>query len=843
LIFKTLMYPLNRRKLNKASEAGKLYQVFVEKDAEFKPSQYNNFFDSMYTIYNPRHSHKWISMEFHGSSSGIRLYSWLSGGIAKDFIQSNINSIHPAAEVVDVKSDYAAYGRLYGKEAACATLELEGHYLFNLAQSDGERVGADLMASLCASMDNLDDDEEVSVQFLLRPVNYKMIKIAESHFELYKRFGKRPSRLHYPWAQYNPYLEVPKALFGAVRHATMGSAGAREQHQNVNSIQKKMEAGVYFDLMVRVVCSHKKPIKAHNRLTTVLSAFAPATDKNRLRPYTDYKNRYLRLKGMTIFRSESREKFLKDFEARKIHTYPVENYLTPAELATLLHYPSKDIKGVIRLRAKKLPVPEGVFTYNSIEEAWKDKAIVFGRSNFRGRLKFLAFKDIKMLLQHLYCIGGTGSGKSYWLSLIALQVQKCAGVTFFDVKGDVVDDFMRHLPKSEWKRIVYIDLQDDMRFLPFNILRCRVKDVYDLATMIVDVFVKVFSDGSIKEHSQNVLRQALIAVISSDKEGSILEVYRMFTDEAYLDDILRKMDTKTEFPDVLAYWKGYKKLKASARRSECSAILNKLMLITQNKRPRYTLCQKNNVIDWRTLMDEKAIVLVNFSMGQNKDQILEFFGTMFTTFISDATFSRDDTHRDDRVPHFFIVDEFEMFIHQDRDMRKFLEMARSYGLGLGLAHQNVAQITQPALLGTIRDNTFSQVSLLIGDKSAPSVSDMFPGVVSEDLTTMEEHTGFGRFKKLSPAAFTFDCPNMTEIFPSVSWEEVAAWKESYKKKHYKHLAEVKDNIDQRYALVESNQIQDDDSPRVQKGNASGRLKRKGGSDGRSEKTVAFPENK
>lgn len=822
MLFKAAMYPLNRKRLDKASEAGKLYQVFIEKDAEFKPSQYNNFFDSMYTIYSAKDKTRWMSMEFHGNNTGIRLYSWLSGGITQDFFQSNINSVHPAAEVFEIKEgkDYAALGRLYGKDVQCATLELDGHYLFNLTQSDGERAGADMMASLCASMQNLDDSEEVGVQFLLRPVDFRTLNIADTHFELYKRYGKRPSRLHYPLAKYNPYLEVPKALAGAVKHAFMGSAGAKEQHHSMGSIQKKLEAGIYFDLLIRIVCSHGTLGKAHGRLATVLSAFAPATDKNRLRAYANYHDRTT----LKIFKSTDRTKFLKHYESRRVHTYPIENYVTPAELATMLHYPSKDIPAVIRLRAKKLPVPEGIIKYNSVAEAWKDGAIVFGRSNFRGREKYLAFKDIKMLMQHLYCIGGTGSGKSYWLSFLALQVARHAGLTFFDVKGDVADDFLRHLPKSEWHRVVYIDLHDSEWFIPFNVLRQPSMTVYNLATMIVGVFVKVFSAGSIKEHSQNVLREALIAVISTDKEGSLLEIYRMFTDEAYLDLTISRMQASTDYPDVLTYWKQFKHMKPASRKSESSAILNKLKTITQNERPRYTLSQRENFLHWRKLMDSKAIIIVNFAMGQNEDEILNFFGTLFTSFISKATFSRDDVQRDQRVPHIGIWDEFERFIQQDGDMKKFLEMARSYGLGVALAHQSVEQIPTD-LLGMIEDNTFSQIALPIGTKSAPKIRTMFPNVTEDDLTSMEEYTGFGRFKKLSPAPFTFDSLDMTKFFEAVSWEEVNEWKRMYKKKHYKHLLEVKEDIDERYALVETNQISDEERPITTKGNASGRLRR------------------
>lgn len=825
-IIKTLAYPVNRKRLNVASKNGKLFQIFIEKDAKFKPSQYNNFFDSFYTIYNPREPHKWTSFEFHGSNRGIALYSWLSAGISKEFLQSNINSIHPSAETVEIK-DYFNFGRLYGKSVRCATLELDSHFMFNLLQSDGERIGADMMASMCASMGNLDDDEEVAVQFLLRPVNFRATGIASSHYELYKRYGRRPSRLHYPYAKYNPYLEVPKAFVGALKHAMVGSAGSQDIHSDIKSLQAKLESGTYFDLSVRIITSHPNPIQADARMDTVLSSFAPATDKNRLRPYSNYFDK----KILKVFKVTDRTKFLKAFEARRIHTYPVENYVTPAELATMLHLPSEDIPDIIRLRSKKLPVPEGIIQYNSIEEAWDDKAIVFGTSNYRGRLKYLAFRDIKMLMQHLYCIGGTGSGKSYFLSFIALQVIRHAGLTFFDVKGDVIDDLMRHIPKSEWHRVVYIDLHDKEYFIPFNILRQPGMSVYNLATLIVDTFIKVFSEGSIKEHSQNVLRQALIAVISTDPEGSLLEVYRMFTDENYLDLTIARMEEHTDYPDVLDYWKNnFKAMKPSARKSECGAIANKLASITQQERPRYTLCQKGNALNWRKLMDDKTIILVNLSMGQNEDEILNFFGTLFTNFISKATFSRDDTKRDARVPHFFILDEFERFVHAEGDMNKFLEMARSYGLGLGLAHQSVEQIPKK-LLGMIKDNTFTQVSLLVGDASAPDISKMFPDVSPYDLTSMEEYKGFGRFKKLAPSPFTFDALDMTLWFDGVSWEDVEVWKKHYKQVHYKHKLSVKDDIDARYRLVEANKVTEGDSPSVKRGKASGRLKRKGNADG------------
>jgi hypothetical protein len=342
--------------------------------------------------------------------------------------------------------------------------------------------------------------------------------------------------------------------------------------------------------------------------------------------------------------------------------------------------------------------------------------------------------------------------------------------------------------------------------------------------MIVSVFLKLSSEGSIKEHSQSILRRALIAVISTNEKGSILEVYRMFTDEAYLDLTLGKMQCETEFPDVLSYWQSYKAMKPKARQMEAKAILNKLEIITQNELPRYSMCQSESLFNWRKLLDEKAIIIVNFAMDKNTKEIISFFGTLFTAFISNAVFSRGNIQEKNRVPHVLFMDEFEMFIDQSEDLQKFLEVARSYGLGLTMAHQSVEQIPDK-LMGMIEDNTFTQISLLIGTKSASKIKNMFPGVTEEDLTSMLEHTGYARLKKLHPAPFTFDSIDMNEYFKSAGLQAVQQWKNTYKSQYYKNINSIKDDIQNRYALTQKNKITDDNSASVRTGRATGRIKR------------------
>src|SRR5690606_19585210 len=336
-------------------------------------------------------------------------------------------------------------------------------------------------------------------------------------------------------------------------------------------IERKAESGEYFDLMIRIFTTGNK---ARERLNTLLSTFKTLNSENKLHGYLKYKNLSWDLaKNLSI--GQKQDRFLHDYSLRRVHTYPIKSYVIPEELTTMFHFPSKYIPNVVRLALRKLQVPTTVFKYNTIQDAWRDGAIVFGRENYRGRNAYIAFKDINMLMQHTYCIGGTGAGKSYWLSFLALQIATIAktGFTFFDVKGDVADDLLRHLPQSEWDRVVYVDLQDSFHFLPFNILKQENISVYKLTELIVSTFIKVFSEGSIKEHSQNVLRNALIAVISTDPDATLLEVYRLLTDEGYLVQTLQRMQEieDYEYHDTMQFWLEYSQEKSKTKKDTVKA--------------------------------------------------------------------------------------------------------------------------------------------------------------------------------------------------------------------------------------------------------------------------------
>jgi hypothetical protein len=128
-------------------------------------------------------------------------------------------------------------------------------------------------------------------------------------------------------------------------------------------------------------------------------------------------------------------------------------------------------------------------------------------------------------------------------------------------------------------------------------------------------------------------------------------------------------------------------------------------------------------------------------------------------------------------------------------------------------------------MGMIEDNTFTQIGLLMGNNSARKIKDMFPGTSEQDLSSMVNHTGYGRFKKIHPAPFTFDCPSMDEYFKTLGLPKAQEWKTRYKATRYKSMDTIKDDILERYGLTQKNKLTEEDSASVRTGRATGRIKR------------------
>jgi hypothetical protein len=730
----------------------KLYTILTPRGDAPDPSAFVALWESLYAVHHPS-PETYFTLEWHAKAGEVTLRAAVPDGLFPIFERAWA-AVHPAVEFVEASDPLAdCVG-----EMAAARLTLWDHFMFPLAQE--YRPAADPVTGLISALGGLGEQEQVCVQVTLQPVHLRHTSRLEHTWQAYQRSGARPSRTPEALCDWPTALELPIGMLYTVADWAYRYTQGRGQRASqvlpevAGSVRRKIDGRYLLDATVRILAVAADAGSADTNLAAVVSAFAPLAHQNRWHTHREDATTLL-----PLMRARSRP-------------FHKENFLGPAELAAMLHTPAPQTPLFKRLPSRRMPVPDGIQTYPTIEAAQAAGAIVIGVSRYRGTTRYIGFTNLRMLMQHLYCIGATGSGKTTMLQLIALQVavQHGAGLTFFDVKGDAVKHLMTYLPEAARNRVIYIDLSQDLWFMPFNVLRFPGLDLLDLVTLIVNVFLAIFGEQSIQAHSQKMLRASLIAILEQDPDATLYEAYRMFTDAAYRQRIIAGMERQTEYPhDVLHFWRIYDDPKGMGeKRPDSAAIQNKLEYILQATKPKHMLTQPGLAFDWREAMDSSKIVLVNLDIGRNDPTIQKFFGTLFTRLILKAAFSRSDQPEADRVPHLFILDEFEQFTEQSGEFADLLALARAYGLGLCLTHQSVKQLDD-RMLSLIADNTFTQISLMIGDGSSGRISKLFPGFQPDDLTSLlcGSATGFegvARLRKLDPQPFTFNTLAVEDLF-------------------------------------------------------------------------------
>jgi hypothetical protein len=120
-------------------------------------------------------------------------------------------------------------------------------------------------------------------------------------------------------------------------------------------------------------------------------------------------------------------------------------------------------------------------------------------------------------------------------------------------------------------------------------------------------------------------------------------------------------------------------------------------------------------------MDEKKILLIKLPKGKLQEEIMWFLGAMFVTKLFQTAVWRQSIEKNERVPFFLYVDEFQNFATDT--FNEILSEARKYGLSLSVAHQFIKQIPQ-----NISDSLFGNVGTLVSFR-----------ISSEDAEYMKQH--------------------------------------------------------------------------------------------------------
>jgi hypothetical protein len=157
---------------------------------------------------------------------------------------------------------------------------------------------------------------------------------------------------------------------------------------------------------------------------------------------------------------------------------------------------------------------------------------------------------------------------------------------------------------------------------------------------------------------------------------------------------------------VRRYWtdqvaKTDKKTKSEA----LTYFISKFDKFTTNLAIRNIIGQSKSSFDFREVMDEGKILIVNLSKGKLGEENMSFLGLLLVQKMLAAALSREDIPEDARKDFFFYADEFQNFATEE--FNSILSEARKYRLNLTLAHQYIGQLPED-----IRNAVFGNVGSL-----------------------------------------------------------------------------------------------------------------------------------
>lgn len=340
--------------------------------------------------------------------------------------------------------------------------------------------------------------------------------------------------------------------------------------------------------------------------------------------------------------------------------------------------------------------------------------------------------------RHVYMVGGTGVGKTKAIfHMIRQDMDKGGGLALGDPAGDLFEEVLEHVPDHRLKDVVVIDPSDASMAVGLNPLDLGDNPsplaVNHLTGDLLDIFdhlydMKTAGGPGFEQFFRYTMLLAATAPYESpsrqDGCPSFFTVLALLRDKDWRDWVLSKarMSFLGEHManEVVEFFKAAEATSGETSfRNWVPYISNKLTRFTDNPLLRPLLCSRRRTIDFRKIMDEQKILLVNLSKGAIGALDAKMIGMLITKGLFGAAMSRFDLPRARRVPFTYYCDEFQDYLSPD--IGAVLDQGRKWGLQMVLGHQSIGQLrtgTSRATLDAVLGNVPTRLIFRTGIEDA-----------------------------------------------------------------------------------------------------------------------------
>lgn len=174
---------------------------------------------------------------------------------------------------------------------------------------------------------------------------------------------------------------------------------------------------------------------------------------------------------------------------------------------------------------------------------------------------------------------------------------------------------------------------------------------------------------------------------------------------------------------------------------------------------RNIIGQPKSAFDFRAVMDEGKILLVNLSKGKIGEVNSNLLGMILVSKLQMAALSRADIEEEQRRPFYLYVDEFQNFTTDA--FATILSEARKYRLSLNIANQYIEQLTEH-IRNAVVGNAGTLAAFRLGAADAEFMIHEFQPLVQDDLLNIDKYNFYLKLLIDNRAERPFNCETVPQ---------------------------------------------------------------------------------
>ncbi len=637
----------------------------------------------------------------------------------KDLFENQLLAIFPNAHVSAQPNDYNVF--VEGGESLASVAQFKDKAMLPL--KDYQDFDYDPINSLLNAFAKVaPENEGASLQIVFKPEGNHYVEHYRRIIHALRQGEHRSRAFSLPETFAGDLAREAAGLFFTGKKQTQSQP---IDEKAIEMVEKKIGAPIV-STNIRLTVSSQDHGRTHQLLTELESAF------NQFDNTTGNRIEFRRPNKGTL------KQLLRDFSYR-LYRSSTNLPLSLRELTTLYHFPPQGINSSPHLKQSR-------FAGAAAPAGLPSEGTVLGTNTYRGQTTEVRLSP-EDRLRHLYVIGQTGAGKTGFLKTqIEQDIKAGNGVCFIDPHGNDILDVLAMIPPERYEDVIYFDPANIDRPFGLNMLEYDPKRP-EQKTFIVNEMLAIFRQlyGDVPESMgpmfEQYFRNATQLVMEDPASGStMMDIGRVMSNADFRNLKLARSNN----PIVNQFW------QEIATKAEGEASLQSIVPYITNKFDEFTtsdfmrpiIGQQESSFNFREVIDNKKILLVNLSKGRLGERNANLLGLIIVGKLFMAALSRADDPRANFPPFYLYIDEFQNITTSS--IPGILSEARKYKLSLTIAHQYLAQVDEK-----IRDAVFGNVGSMavfrVGQEDGEFFGKLFePTFKASDFTSIENRNAYVR---------------------------------------------------------------------------------------------------